>query len=202
MTMTLAHRWAAVTGALLATAMLVEGCSSSMNAAGYERGPCLAGGACNAGLICLSGVCVVAPDAGGGNGGGSGAGATGGIGGIGGGAGAAGIGGGGGSGAGCADGTPCADPSLGHHCSFDVQTSATGCGPGLACAFYGNVPQGFCTLPCSDTEPCPPSPPGAVCEPANPQTVTRLCRWPCAAVGDPCPPELTCSEPINWPICR
>lgn len=87
------------------------GCSSSGPAAGSERGPCYGNGTCNAGLVCLSNLCV--REGGGATGGSQGAtggsqGATGGSGAGGGGVGvgAGGVGGGGSGGAGGGAATP------------------------------------------------------------------------------------------------
>ncbi len=47
-----------IVGASVILAALVHGCGGSTPAAGSERGACLQGGACNAGLVCLSDFCV------------------------------------------------------------------------------------------------------------------------------------------------
>jgi hypothetical protein len=65
--------------AVLLAAGLALNCGSSGHAAGSVGGACLASGACNSGLVCLSQICVQPTDAGAGGGAGTG-GAGGGIG--------------------------------------------------------------------------------------------------------------------------
>lgn len=52
--------WPALWGGLLALVLVVaaDGCSSSAGMAGGERQACYANGTCNAGLVCLSQICV------------------------------------------------------------------------------------------------------------------------------------------------
>jgi hypothetical protein len=47
-----------IVGPSILLVLLVHGCSGSTPAVGSERGSCLPGGACNAGLTCLSDFCV------------------------------------------------------------------------------------------------------------------------------------------------
>ena len=56
--------WAGV-GLLIVS--ILQGCGSSSPKAGAERGPCLAGGACAAGLVCASDICVRLSNSDGGN---------------------------------------------------------------------------------------------------------------------------------------
>ena len=52
-----------ITTALAVAAVLLAGCGGSKRAAGTEGGPCYGNATCNAGLTCLSELCVVAPGA-------------------------------------------------------------------------------------------------------------------------------------------
>jgi hypothetical protein len=65
--------------AVLLGAGLALNCGASGHAAGSVGGACLAAGACNSGLVCLSQICVQPVDAGAGGGGGAGMGGAGGA---------------------------------------------------------------------------------------------------------------------------
>jgi hypothetical protein len=52
------RNWATVISSIVAASSILSGCGGSSPKAGAERGPCLSGGACATGLVCLSNICV------------------------------------------------------------------------------------------------------------------------------------------------